>query len=178
MSDIVFIILLVIHIGSVIIWIGLGAAFASVIGAFLSNDDLVRMRPELIMKILRRYSRLIAADSTITILAGFFLFDYVSTVSTRLLPSGWGLLLIYTGAILGLVALIVSLAAILPATNKIAMVLLKGEEQEAGKAVVVRGVQEQGQQIMNSLGTIRAGIIGSTALLVLIMALMIAGTNF
>jgi uncharacterized membrane protein len=176
LSDYVFILLLGLHVAGVISWMGASVMYGSVLGPSFSKSDLVETKPEFAISVMSKFSRFITGASLLTIIAGFFLFDYISTVATTILPPGSRILFIYAGAVLGFAAFVVTLASVIPSTSRIVKILKSGVLSETTESNLAL-VNSRRLQIRHSLRAIRSGLGASAALLLLIFVLMILGTN-
>jgi len=177
LSDYVFITLLALHVGGVITWMGSSAMYTMVIGPSIAKSDMMESNPEFAISILSRLSRFITATSITTLLAGFFLFDYISTVATYILPPGSRILFIYAGAILGFAAFVVTLAAVIPSTSRI-IKILRAEQSNAGSTSgPVALANARRFEIAHSLRAIRSGLSAAAFILLVIFILMVLGTN-
>ncbi|MHB8568180.1 MAG: hypothetical protein ACYC7D_14985 [Nitrososphaerales archaeon] len=178
MADLIFIILLTLHVGGVITWTGSSVMYSLVIGPSLAKTDVAELKPEFAISMFSKISKFITAASIITLLAGFFLFDYISTVATYILPAGPRILFIYAGAMLGFAAFVLTLAAVMPTTNRIIKILrsrvLIETSSSSGKVALVSARRVE---IMNSAHALRSGLAASSAILLLVFVLMILGTN-
>lgn len=108
-------ILLLWHIGSVVIWLGATLTFSLAISPTLRIRAVAK---SLFLAFFPRFSKLLGISSVSTIIAGTMLFGYVSSTDTSHLPLGWGFIFITIGAVLGLIATIITLGAILPQGSK------------------------------------------------------------
>ena len=163
MVDIPFVTLLVIHVGSIVAWMGGAALFVSVIAPSLRTMSAVA-RGEFVTGTLPRYFRFIQGSSLTAVLAGLGLYGYM-IVSDRA-PSGSRQISILAGAVVALVALIVLYGMGLPAGRKmVALVKQIGKtpgEDLAGQVAI--------QQRKASMAA-RVGV----ALLGITLVLMILG---
>lgn len=150
--------------------------YGTVLGPSFSKSDMVETKPDFAISLMSKLSRFITGASVLTILAGFFLFDYISTVATNILPPGSRILFIYAGAVLGFAAFVVTLASVIPSTNRIVKILKSGVLTETSGSNLAL-VNSKRLQIKHSLRAIRSGLGASATLLVLIFVLMILGTN-
>jgi uncharacterized membrane protein len=105
MADALFLVLLILHIGAIVGWMGGAALFVSVIIPSLSKMS-PPARAEFIQSALPRYLRFITGSSILAIVAGLILYGYTTQTATSLAPSAQGLIYIQAGAVLGLVVLI------------------------------------------------------------------------
>jgi len=111
MADALFLVLLILHIGAIVAWMGGAALFVSVI-----IPSLAKMSPpsraEFIQSALPRYLRFISGSSILAIIAGLILYGYLA-------PSGSGAVYIQAGAVLGLIVLLIALGILVPSGWKL-----------------------------------------------------------
>ncbi|HEX9240230.1 MAG TPA: hypothetical protein VF910_06220 [Candidatus Bathyarchaeia archaeon] len=117
-ADATFLVLLVLHVGAIVAWMGGAALFVSVIIPSLSKMSPAS-RAEFIQSALPRYLRFITGSSILAIIAGVILYGHVTTQTTNSFAlTGPGLVYIQAGAVLGLVVLIIALGILVPAGRK------------------------------------------------------------
>ena len=117
-ADATFLVLLVLHVGAIVAWMGGAALFVSVIIPSLSKMSPAS-RAEFIQSALPRYLRFITGSSILAIVAGLVLYGYATTQTTSsfaLIEPG--LMYIQAGAVLGLVVLVIALGVLVPAGRK------------------------------------------------------------
>src|SRR5205814_5621763 len=92
MADALFLVLLILHIGAIVAWMGGAALFVSVIIPSLSKMSPAS-RAEFIQSALPRYLRFITGSSILAITAGLILYGYITPdrKSTRLNSSHLGI---------------------------------------------------------------------------------------
>ncbi len=118
LPDIGLAVLLLWHIGSVVVWLGSSATFALGVAPSMqkaSTED----RREFFRSFFPRFSRLSGMSSISTVVAGTILFGYIGSLDTSIMPVGWRFIFISIGAVLGLVAVILTTGVVLPLGNKI-----------------------------------------------------------
>ncbi len=81
-ADATFLVLLVLHVGAIVAWMGGAALFVSVIIPSLSKMSPAS-RAEFIQSALPRYLRFITGSSILAIIAGVILYGYVTTQTTN-----------------------------------------------------------------------------------------------
>lgn len=116
-ADLAFLVLLVIHVGAIVAWMGGAALFVSVIIPSLSRMS-PSSRAEFIQSALPKYLRFITGSSILAIVAGLILYGYITQTATSLAPSPSGSIYIQAGAVIGLVVLIIALGVLVPAGRK------------------------------------------------------------
>ena len=112
MTDIIFLALLIVHIGTVILWMGASVLFVSVLGpsiAKLSGSS----RADLFKAIGSRYEGYVVRNATIAIAAGLILYAYITQVATSLAPSDSGKPWLLIGILFGLAAYIIGIAIVI-----------------------------------------------------------------
>jgi len=172
-ADATFLVLLVLHIGAIVAWMGGAALFVSVIIPSLSKMSAAS-RAEFIQSALPRYLRFITGSSILAIVAGLILYGYVTTQTTSSFAlTGPGLVYIQAGAVLGLVVLIIALGILVPAGRKFISLT-----KQAPKPQVDASVQSLLPTQMAGLQK-RMGIAGrlGVALLGIALILMIIGAS-
>lgn len=169
MADIIFLVLLALHIGSIIGWMGGATLFISVV-----SPSLRKMTPptraEFIISTLPAYLRFIIGTSISGVVAGILLFGYITSVQPSFSPSSSGTVLIQVGAVLGLIVLLMVFGVFLPTSRK--LVSLAKQMKQAPTSPSTEGNQIT---ILQKRLTAAGGI--GTALLALTLVLMIIGTN-
>src|SRR5437660_11340218 len=98
-ADATFLVLLVLHIGAIVAWMGGAALFVSVIIPSLSKMS-PSSRAEFIQSALPRYLRFITGSSILAIIAGLILYGYTTKTATSLDTSTSALVYIQAGDIL------------------------------------------------------------------------------
>ncbi len=117
-ADATFLVLLVLHVGAIVAWMGGAALFVSVIIPSLSKMSPAS-RAEFIQSALPRYLRFITGSSILAIVAGLILYGYATTQTTSSFAlTEPDLMYINAGAVLGLVVLIIALGILVPAGRK------------------------------------------------------------
>ena len=118
MVDSVFLVLLVVHVGSIVAWMGGASLFISVIAPSLGKMS-PGSRAEFIMSALPRYMRFVGGSAILAVIAGLALYGYVTQVATSLAPSSSGAIYVQSGAVLGLVVLIIAFGVMIPSGRKL-----------------------------------------------------------
>ncbi len=167
MVDIVFLILLVVHITTIVAWLGGAVLFVSVVSPSLGNMSPAA-RGEFITSALPRYFRFVTGSSITAIVAGLLLYAYITQAATSLAPSGSGLISIQIGVVLGLVALIVLFGVAMPAGRKLVTLT---------KEMAKTSDEKMGGQAANLQKRIVMGGRLGVALLTLTLILMVVGAE-
>jgi uncharacterized membrane protein len=171
MADALFLVLLILHIGAIVAWMGGAALFVSVIIPSLSKMSPAS-RGEFIQSALPRYLRFITGSSILAILAGLILYGYTTQTATSLAPSASGLIYIQAGAVLGLIVLIIALGILVPAGRKfIALTKQPSKPQAQSSAQDPMVAQIAGlQKRMGMAGRLGVALLGIALILMVIGA--------
>jgi uncharacterized membrane protein len=168
LTDVVFIVLLVLHISFIVTWFGGAALFSTIIAPSIAKIAPAA-RTEFIIATLPRYVRFIAGSATGSIIFGVLLFGYISG-STSLAPSSSGLPLIEAGAVLGLIAFVIAIGVVYPTANK----LVKTMKQMANSAGAAGQSESNIPQLQKRM---RIGASAVAVILGLTLILMIVGAS-
>lgn len=169
MADAVFVILLLLHVGSIVAWMGGATLFVSVL-----TPAIRRMSPaargEFTVSVIPSYMRFIGGSSIAAAVAGLALYAYITQVATSLAPSSSGLIYVQIGAVVTLIVLLIAFGVLIPTSRKL-VALLKSQNQSAlgGDAV---SAQVSGLQKRLGMAA-RIGVM----LLALTFILMIVGAS-
>ena len=112
MTDVIFLTLLFIHVGTVVLWMGASILFVSVLGpsiAKLSGSS----RADLYKAIGSRYESYLVRNATIAIVAGLVLYAYITQVATSLAPTSGAQPWLLAGIVFGLAAYIIGLSVVM-----------------------------------------------------------------
>ena len=130
MADAVFVVLLLLHVGSIIAWMGGATLFVSVLA-----PSLRRMSPasrgEFTVSVLPSYMRFIGGSSIAAAVAGLALYAYITQVATSLAPSNSGLIYIQLGAVVTLIVLLIAFGVLIPTSRKLVGLLKQSQNQAA-----------------------------------------------
>ena len=128
MADAVFLVLLVLHVGSIIAWMGGATLFVSVL-----TPALRRMSPaargEFVVSVIPSYMRFIGGSSIAAAVAGLALYAYITQVVTSLAPSNSGLVYIQTGAVVTVIVLVIAFGVLIPTSRKLVGLLKQSQKQ-------------------------------------------------
>ncbi len=128
MADAVFLVLLVLHVGSIIAWMGGATLFVSVL-----TPALRRMSPaargEFIVSVIPSYMRFIGGSSIAAAVAGLALYAYITQVVTSLAPSNSGLVYIQAGAVVTLIVLVIPFGVLIQTSRKLVGLLKQSQKQ-------------------------------------------------
>lgn len=117
MADAVFLVLLILHVGAVVSWMGGAIVFTNIIMPSLSKMS-PGSRSEFIKSALPRYLGFTAVSAILAIVAGISLYGYTTQVATSLAPTSSGSIYVQTGAVVGLLVLIIALGVMVPSGRK------------------------------------------------------------
>ncbi len=168
MTDYIFVTLLVVHILAIVGWMGAAFLFSSVLGPSLSRME-PSGRAEFLSKVIPRYTMYVMATSIVAVVFGVALYGYAFEYSKNL-PSGIALTLLQAGAVVGLIALIISLGLVIPTARNLGRMLSGskgGAPAPQGQTSVMAAMQSR----------VRIGTISVTVLLLLVLVLMVAGAT-
>lgn len=112
MNDIIFLALLVIHVGTVVLWMGASVLFVSVLGPSMAKLT-GSIRADLFKAIGPRYESYVVRNATIAIVSGIILYAYITQVATSLAPSERGKTWLMVGIIFGLIAYIIGIVVVM-----------------------------------------------------------------
>jgi uncharacterized membrane protein len=143
LTDLIFLVLLIVHIGTVVLWMGGAILFVSVFGPLMSK--LSGPTKAEFMKIIGpAYEKYIIRNATIAILAGVILYGYISRPGSGLAPTDTGFPWLVAGVLLALVAYIIGLAIIRPANHKLwALTSQSPPSQSTGPAPEAQALQRR-----------------------------------
>lgn len=118
MADIIFLALLVIHVGTVVLWMGASVLFVSVLAPSMAKLT-GSSRADLFKAIGSRYEGYVVRNATVAIAAGLILYAYITQVATSLAPSDAGKPWLLVGIIFGLVAYIIGIAVVMRGNRRL-----------------------------------------------------------
>jgi|SRR5256712_363519 len=128
MADAVFLVLLLVHVGSIVAWMGGATLFVSVL-----SPALRRMSPasrgEFVLSVLPSYMRFIGGSSIAAAVAGLALYAYITQVATSLAPSSSGLIYVQVGAVVTLIVLLIAFGVLIPTSRKLVGLLKQSQKQ-------------------------------------------------
>ena len=171
MADAVFLVLLVLHVGSIIAWMGGATLFVSVLTPALRKMSPAS-RGEFVVSVIPSYMRFIGGSSIAAAVAGLALYAYITQVATSLAPSGSGAIYIQIGAVVTLIVLLIAFGVLIPTSRKLVGLLKQSQKQAApgGDAAI----SAQVGSLQKRLGmAARLGVF----LLAVTFILMIVGAN-
>jgi uncharacterized membrane protein len=117
-ADAVFLVLLILHVGSIIAWMGGAALFVSVLTPALRKMS-PGSRGEFVVSVIPSYMRFIGGSSIAAAVAGLALYAYITQVATSLAPSGSGAIYIQIGAVVTLIVLVIAFGVLIPTSRKL-----------------------------------------------------------
>jgi len=168
LADIIFLVLLILHIGFIVSWLGGALLFVSIITPTLAKIS-ASSRIEFIVATLPRYIRFIGITATGSLVAGVLLFVYITRVATSLAPSESGFPFIGIGAAFGLAAVIVALGVVIPTGSKLVKLLKQMPASNESPSSMPKAAQLQKR--------LRTGASSAVGLLALTLILMIVGES-
>lgn len=172
MTDIVFLALLFIHIGTVILWMGAAMLYLSVLAPSISKLAGAT-RAELMKSIGPSYEKYVVRNATISIAAGLILYAYINgyivPVSASLAPSMGGMLWLGIGILSALIAYIIGLAVVMRTNRK--MMKLMGEAQAATASTAPSG------EMVGLQRRLRMGAGLQALFLMIALLCMVVGAN-
>ena len=128
MADAVFVVLLLLHVGSIVAWMGGATLFVSVLAPSLRKMSPAS-RGEFMMSALPQYMRFIGGSSIAAAVAGLALYAYITQVSTTLAPSSSGLIYIQLGAVVTIIILLIAFGVLTPTSRKLVALLKQSQKQ-------------------------------------------------
>ena len=117
MADAVLLVLLILHVGAVVSWMGGAILFVNIIMPSLSKMSPAS-RSEFIQSALPRYLGFASVSAIVAIVAGLSLYAYMAQVLGLLQSNDPGSLYIQIGALIGLIVLIIALGVMVPSGRK------------------------------------------------------------
>jgi uncharacterized membrane protein len=169
MAEALFLVLLIVHIGAIVAWMGGAALFVSVIIPSLSKMSPAS-RAEFILSALPRYLRFITGSSILAIVAGLILYGYYFATSSA---SGFpGLFYIQAGAVLGLIVLIIALGILVPTGRQLISLVKQGPKPQAEPAAQDPNLDRVArlQRRMRMAGRLGVTLLGIALILMIIGA--------
>ncbi len=170
MADAVFVILLLLHVGSTVAWMGGATLFVSVL-----TPALRRMSPaargEFVLSVIPSYMRFIGSSIAAAV-AGLALYAYITQVATSLAPSSSGLIYVQIGAVVTLIVLLIAFGVLIPTSRKLVGLLKQSQKQAAPGGDSAMSAQVAGLQKRLGMAA-RLGVF----LLALTFILMIVGAS-
>jgi uncharacterized membrane protein len=130
MADAVFLVLLILHVGSIIAWMGGATLFVSVLAPALRKMSPAS-RSEFILSALPQYMRFIGGSSIAAAVAGLALYAYITQVATTLAPSSSGTIYIQIGAVVTLIVLLIAFVVLIPTSRKLVQLLKQSQGHAA-----------------------------------------------
>jgi hypothetical protein len=168
LADIVFIVLLALHITFIALWAGAASILSSVIFPSLGKLS-PSTRAEFIISTLPRIVRFVFGVATGALVAGVLLFGYEIRVATALAPSTLGTTFIAVGAVLGLIAYVLAIGVVYPTAYKLVKTLTQARDDKTGGPPPAELPKLQSRLRMTS------GAIAG--LLALVLILMVIGAS-
>jgi uncharacterized membrane protein len=126
MADVFFTFLLILHIGSIVAWLGGATVFVSVVTPSMKKISS-QARAEFVVSTLPMYLRFILGASGLAIVAGVLLYAYINDFALAFAPSAIGSRLIQSGAILGLIAFLIPVFVLAPTSRRLVVLAKKAQ---------------------------------------------------
>ncbi len=164
MADIVFLALLIVHVGSIVSWMGGAVLFVSVITPSLSSMSPTA-RGEFVISTLPRFFRFIQVSSTLAVLAGLSLYGYMIIANRPPTPSA--LASLSAGALIALVALVIFYGIGRPAGRKMVALAKQMGQGPSGDLAGQLAVQQRKAAMASRIGV---SLLGITLVLMIIGA--------
>src|SRR5437879_2190864 len=171
MADSVFLVLLVLLVGSIIAWMGGATLFGSVLSTALRRMSPAS-RGEFVLSVIPSYMRFIGGSSIATAVAGLALYAYITQVATSLAPSNSGLIYIQIGAVVTLIVLLIAFGVLIPTSRKLVGLLKQPHEPASPGGDAAMSVQAGNLQKRLGMAA-RLGVF----LLAVTFILMIVGAS-
>src|SRR3989441_13213693 len=168
-ADATFLVLLVLHVGAIVGWMGGAALFVSVIIPSLSTMS-PPSRAEFIQSALPRYLRFISGTSILAIIAGLILYGYTTQTATSLAPSSSGLIYVQVGAVLGLFVLIIALGILTPSGRKLISLVKQAPQTEPSAKDSTAAQIARLQRRLGMAGRLGVTLLGIALILMVIGA--------
>jgi uncharacterized membrane protein len=134
MADAVFLILLILHVGSIIAWMGGATLFVSVLAPALRKMSPAS-RSEFITSALPQYMRFIGGSSIAAAVAGLALYAYITQVATSLEPLS-GMIYIQIGAVVTVIVLLIAFVILIPTSRKLVQLLKQSQTAPGGDSAI------------------------------------------
>jgi uncharacterized membrane protein len=166
MTDILFLTLLVIHVSSIVAWMGGAALFVSVITPSLRTMSPAA-RGEFVTATLPRYFRFVGGSSITAVVAGLVLYGYITQAATSLAPIGSGQISLQIGVIIALVALIVLFGLGMPAGRKMVSLAKQMGKGPSDDLAAQLALQQRKAAMASRLGL---ALLGVTLILMILGA--------
>lgn len=164
-------ILLMWHVGSIVVWLGVSLTFSFVLSPSLRSIDATA-RKALFCALFPKLSKLLGLSSASAILAGGIMYAYLATVDTSHVPNGLGFIFITIGAMFGLVAAIITLGAVLPQGSKLVRIM-SSEHGYIRDSKTKEGTPDE----ETMLGTVGSALTGVSVILATVFVFMVLGAN-
>ena len=131
MTDVIFLALLFIHIGTIVLWMGASILMVSVLGPGMMKLSPTT-RSEFMKIIGPRFVNYVIRTATVAIVAGLVLYAYITQVSPSLAPTTSGTPWIGIGILFGLIAYAIGLAFVVRLNRKVFKLLANVPAPAAG----------------------------------------------
>lgn len=175
MIDVIFLVLIILHVTFIVAWMGGAVLFVSVISpATRKMSDSSRM--DFVQSAIPRYVRFVAGSSAMAIIFGTILYAYSVQIAPATGPSSsTGLMEIQAGALFGLIALILLFALVIPASRKLVQATKQGPPPR--NADTMSPAATASGEIVRLQNRMRAGSGIGVLLLLLALIMMLVGAT-
>ena len=163
MADDVFLVLLILHVGAVVSWMGGAILFVNIIMPSLSKMS-PSSRSEFLQSALPRYQGFAIVSAIVAIVAGISLYAYMSQVLGLLGPTDPASTYVQVGAVIGLLVLIVALGVMLPEGRKFLALIKHAPDPQTQPKI------ESLQKRMALAGRLAVALLGLALILMVIGA--------
>ncbi len=164
MVDVVFVALLVVHVGSIISWMGGALLFVSVITPSLRSMSPMS-RGEFVIATLPRYFRFIQGSSIAAVLAGLALYGYM--IYSDQAPTGNSQISLSVGALIGLIAFGILFTVGVPAGKKMISLM---KQMGKGPSEDLAGQVAAQQRKIAMASRLGVSLLGITLILMVLAA--------
>ncbi len=169
MADVVFLVLLVLHVGSIIAWMGGATLFVSVLSPSLRKMS-PSSRGEFVVSVLPSYMRFIGGSSAAAAIAGLALYAYITQVATSLAPSSSGQIYIQLGAVVTLIVLIIAFGVLIPTTRRLVAVVKQSQQSGTGFDAALSAQVASLQKRLGMAARLGVFLLGVTFILMIVGA--------
>jgi hypothetical protein len=169
LTDIIFLVLLFVHVGTVVLWMGASILYVSVLGPSIAKLA-PSSRADLVKAIGSKYERYTLSVATIAIVVGLILYAWMTQVDTGVAPTGSWMPWILVGIISGLVAYIIGIIVVMRANRGLMRMMSQSSSGPTGSGTP--SAEMMGLQRRVAMGS------GLQALfLVIALLCMVVGAN-
>ncbi|OLE68540.1 hypothetical protein AUF78_15740 [archaeon 13_1_20CM_2_51_12] len=168
-ADAPFLVLLILHVGAIVSWMGGAAVYTSVIIPSMAKMS-PSSRTEFIQSALPRYLRFIGGSAILAIAAGLALYAYITQVATAFAPSNLGSPYVNAGVVVGLILLIIAFGIMIPSGRKLVLLVKKAPQAEPPANDPTLAQIAKLQKRMGIAGRLGLALLGIALILMLVGA--------